>query len=334
MAEIAYKAQSRTSVVRRLGAAFFVFVVISSCEGRRQQNTQTGQQRPNATNPKPSDDEPVTSGDTPAEGQNGAAGEDDANAQTETGLSAAELESGKAFVNGWDGVNDEIPTTVAWTMQNAAITGTPPSGTKPVGGTVSTGASGTYDGEIRAIIDQNCTSCHKPASDRANLSTFQDLRKVADDAMLRVIAGTMPKAAPLAQAQRDKMVAWQKAGYPESAVGTGTTTGAGTIPSTTTPNGNGTGNAGGDVEFRIRRGTGAGAWNTKATEVVVKLGRRFTIFNDDDVVHQLHSNGAPCQHGSEIQPGQSETCTPSQAFGGEPPLYDHGSEGKFYIRTE
>jgi hypothetical protein len=55
--------------------------------------------------------------------------------------------------------------------------------------------------------------------------------------------------------------------------------------------------------------------------------------NDDDVVHQWHTNGAPCEHGDEIQPRQSATSTPSAPYN-DGALYDHISRGQFFIRAE
>lgn len=87
------------------------------------------------------------------------------------------------------------------------------------------------------------------------------------------------------------------------------------------------------VEFRIKKGTGNGAWNTKETEVVAKVSKRFVIYNDDDVVHQWHTDGTPCPHGNPIAPGRSAECVPSAKYSG-PALYDHNTRGEFYFRAE
>jgi hypothetical protein len=87
------------------------------------------------------------------------------------------------------------------------------------------------------------------------------------------------------------------------------------------------------VEFRIKAGTGQGAWNTKETEVVAKVGKRFVIYNDDTITHQWHTNGTPCQHGNPIEPGRSAECVPNAKYNGGP-LYDHITNGQFFFRAE
>jgi hypothetical protein len=109
-----------------------------------------------------------------------------------------------------------------------------------------------------------------------------------------------------------------------------TTTPTSTTPATSTPSSGQTGNV---TEFRIPKGTGKGAWNTQATEVVLKVGVKFVIINDDTVTHQWHTNGSPCAHGKPIAPGGREECVPSQVYSSGP-LYDHISNGKFYVRAE
>jgi hypothetical protein len=75
--------------------------------------------------------------------------------------------------------------------------------------------------------------------------------------------------------------------------------------------------------FRIRAGTGQGAWNTPQTAIVGRVGETLTIINDDTVEHQLHTNGAPCPHmNSPIPPGGQGICQFSQPYN-EGPLYDH-----------
>ena len=173
-------------------------------------------------------------------------------------------------------------------------------------------------------MSASCTSCHSAAGSQAGspLTTYTEVKGQGAIVVSRVVAGTMPPGAGLSQKQKDLFTAWQKVSFPEKTGGT-------TTPTTTTPGG-ATGNG---VEFRIKKGTGAGAWNTQATEVVAKVGQPFTIHNDDDQVHQWHTNGTPCDHGNEIQPGQSETCTPSAAYN-DGPLYDHNTRGQFFIRAE
>jgi hypothetical protein len=90
-------------------------------------------------------------------------------------------------------------------------------------------------------------------------------------------------------------------------------------------------------EFHIAKGTGKGAWNTEAEIVLVKVGDTLRIFNDDTVEHQLHTFGAPCDHGPNMEPGTSWDCVIGSAF--EPKssgaLYDHhyGPEAAFWVRA-
>lgn len=90
------------------------------------------------------------------------------------------------------------------------------------------------------------------------------------------------------------------------------------------------------VEFRITAGTATKPWNAQAQTVAAKIGQTVRIFNDDAVVHRLHTNGAPCPHGSNIAPGASFDCVVTKAFEpGAAPLYDHiaGPTAQFWIRA-
>jgi hypothetical protein len=81
-------------------------------------------------------------------------------------------------------------------------------------------------------------------------------------------------------------------------------------------------------EFRIPAGTGRGAWNTPQNPIVARVGDVVRIYNDDSIVHQLHTNGRPCGHGSPIQPGSYRECVIQSQFVGD--LYDHGTNGRVY----
>lgn len=48
------------------------------------------------------------------------------------------------------------------------------------------------------------------------------------------------------------------------------------------------------VEFRIRTGTGTGAWNMVGSPAVAFVGQTLKIINDDTVNHQLRTPGTPC----------------------------------------
>lgn len=92
------------------------------------------------------------------------------------------------------------------------------------------------------------------------------------------------------------------------------------------------------VEFSIAPNTGAFSWNTEETMVRVRIGDTLRIYNDDTVVHQLHTNGSPCRHGSAISPGSYWDCEISRPYDSmaRGPLYDHryGPNAKFWLITE
>lgn len=90
------------------------------------------------------------------------------------------------------------------------------------------------------------------------------------------------------------------------------------------------------IEFHIEKGTKNGAWNTKEKTVEVRVGDTLRIINDDDVKHQLHTNGTPCPHGTNMPPGASYDCKIATSFEpGNSPLYDHhyGSTAQFWVRA-
>ena len=79
------------------------------------------------------------------------------------------------------------------------------------------------------------------------------------------------------------------------------------------------------VEFTIVEGTGGKPWNTKETAIAAKLGDVIRFHNADTIAHILHTNGAPCAHGSTFQPGADWDCKVSKEFSAatQGPLYDH-----------
>ena len=91
------------------------------------------------------------------------------------------------------------------------------------------------------------------------------------------------------------------------------------------------------VEFRITAGTGNGAWNTQATMIMAKVGQTIRFINDDNVRHRLHTNGRPCAHGPNFEPGTTFDCVVSQTFdaNAQGPLYDHnnGTSAEVWIQA-
>jgi hypothetical protein len=91
------------------------------------------------------------------------------------------------------------------------------------------------------------------------------------------------------------------------------------------------------VEFHFAAGTGRSAWNTQETTVEVRIGDTLRIINDDTIAHQLHTNGAPCDHGTSMRPGGHYDCFIQFALNPDTdgPLYDHnvGSSAPFWLKT-
>jgi hypothetical protein len=91
------------------------------------------------------------------------------------------------------------------------------------------------------------------------------------------------------------------------------------------------------VPFHIPAGTAGSPWNTANNPVVVTVGQTLRIYNDDSVVHFLHTPGAPCPHGTnEFGPGQYYDCVISLPHNAsDDDIYDHnyGPDAQFYIQA-
>jgi plastocyanin len=92
------------------------------------------------------------------------------------------------------------------------------------------------------------------------------------------------------------------------------------------------------TEFHIAAGTGSGAWNTKDTMLTLYVGDTLKVINDDSVRHTMHTNGAPCPHGSAMAPnGGSYICSLTKTFDPSEngPLYAHesGPSAPFWIQV-
>jgi mono/diheme cytochrome c family protein len=269
------------------------------------------------------------------------------------GLSVEEFERGRSYVNGWNGEADDVPVDQLWllaSLPDAAVL--PPVTTTPT----DPAAKVTYDDRVKAVLDRACISCHSPGGQRAStpLNTYEGAKTAGLLIAEKTANGSMPPTSALPEDERQMLAAWRDGGFLQNAAATGGQIPGGTNPGGTNPGGTNPGgtNPGGtnppgttpgtnpnvvetadEVVFHIKKGTGSGAWNTAETPVVAKVGKKFTIVNDDTVNHQWHTYGTPCPHGSLMQPGESSTCTPSERYNGEP-LYDHLSQGAFYIRAE
>ena len=88
------------------------------------------------------------------------------------------------------------------------------------------------------------------------------------------------------------------------------------------------------VAFHIRSGTGRGAWNEATQPITLKVGQKLQVYNDDSVMHWIHTNGSPFFHPfSGIAPGQSATYNAQSAYSGGP-LHDHLTYGSIFMKVQ
>ncbi len=89
------------------------------------------------------------------------------------------------------------------------------------------------------------------------------------------------------------------------------------------------------VIFNIPAGTGSAPWNTTSTVVETFIGQTLKFVNMDSIPHQIHTNGAPCPHGSAMASGASTNCVIAKAYDYKTNgiLYDHqlGTKSAFYM---
>ena len=84
------------------------------------------------------------------------------------------------------------------------------------------GSMPTYDADVKALIDDNCTNaaCHASGSPRGDFTAFATLKPDLDNGKFeeRVLTKqNMPKgSATLTQAQLNMLQCWVESGYPEN----------------------------------------------------------------------------------------------------------------------
>lgn len=85
------------------------------------------------------------------------------------------------------------------------------------------GANLTYEGEIKAIIDRNCVTCHGsgPTATFPNLSSYDLLKGSAERSRPWIDDGRMPKGTQMPQQDKDKFYSWIDAGMPKDAQSAG-----------------------------------------------------------------------------------------------------------------
>ncbi len=79
------------------------------------------------------------------------------------------------------------------------------------------------------------------------------------------------------------------------------------------------------LDFHIEKGTVEKPWNSVTTPIRARVGDTIRFFNDDSVVHRLHTYGAPCEHGPDFDPGSTFDCIVTSGYSSstDGPLYDH-----------
>jgi len=80
----------------------------------------------------------------------------------------------------------------------------------------------SYTKNIKAILDQQCISCHVPGSGVAgavgDFRTFEGIKTYLDNGKVLdrvVVKKDMPQGGVMSQAQRDSINCWIAAGYPK-----------------------------------------------------------------------------------------------------------------------
>lgn len=83
------------------------------------------------------------------------------------------------------------------------------------------GSNPTYNGEIKAIIDANCTAsgCHNAGSSNGAWTSYQNMKPVLDNGKFEkqvLIDQTMPKNSSLSESTLNTIQCWVDNGYPEN----------------------------------------------------------------------------------------------------------------------
>jgi hypothetical protein len=89
------------------------------------------------------------------------------------------------------------------------------AGASPSPSTSPGGSAVTYSSQIKSLLDDKCTVCHKPGGSRSSsdLSTAASVQKWKDQVVARVKNGTMPPGSPLGAADKATYQKWADGGY-------------------------------------------------------------------------------------------------------------------------
>jgi cytochrome c553 len=77
----------------------------------------------------------------------------------------------------------------------------------------------TYTGEMKAIIDAKCATCHKAGGTAATIgiyTSYATMQPNLDASWEEVKAGRMPKGNKLTDAEKEAWECWQAANFPEN----------------------------------------------------------------------------------------------------------------------
>lgn len=71
----------------------------------------------------------------------------------------------------------------------------------------------SYEGQVKQILQAKCNGCHLFTP--PTLGTYKAAKAAGDRSIASIKAGKMPRGAPLSSAQKQVLLDWQAAGYPE-----------------------------------------------------------------------------------------------------------------------
>lgn len=72
----------------------------------------------------------------------------------------------------------------------------------------------TYDDKIKALLEKNCTSCHKAGKTKPDLSTRSAAKKAAESSLEKIEDGSMPPKGELSDKDKKLFKAWVDADAP------------------------------------------------------------------------------------------------------------------------
>jgi hypothetical protein len=254
------------------------------------------------------------------------------------GSSQGDRPNDAVLIGDWDGIADLNPTNKWYIVNHEPKTGT------SSGGSSSGGANLVdYQTDVKPILDKHCISCHGPGGRQQGrpMNTFATAKILASGIVQRSTpnTGNMPPnpGQKISAAQHGILKAWLDGDVLDKKPNPSTPPNSPDSSNqqiTTDPEGN--------VTFVIKLGTGKGDWNTPESKITLKVGRDFTIVNNDIIPHQIHTNGnAPFPHPNPagvLPNGGTATIRVLNPYSGGP-TYDHihsgpnQSQGKIYIEA-